>query len=97
MENYIENLNWRYATKKFDAEKSLNHEDVEKLQKSIQLSASSYGLQPYEVFVISDKDTKEKLKVAAWNQSQLTDVLDSEQPTPHPIVKYIAMSLFKDV
>jgi len=73
MENYIENLNWRYATKKFDAQKSLSEEDVAKLQKSIQLSASSYGLQPYEVFVISDKETKEKLKAAAWNQSQLTD------------------------
>lgn len=73
MENYNDNLNWRYATKKFNAAKSLSQEDVENLQKSIQLSASSYGLQPYEVFVISDKETKEKLKAAAWNQSQLTD------------------------
>ncbi|MBI6119944.1 NAD(P)H-dependent oxidoreductase [Salegentibacter maritimus] len=73
MENYNEKLNWRYATKKFNPEKSLSEEQVEYLQKSIQLSASSYGLQPYEVFVVTDKETKEKLKEAAWNQSQLTD------------------------
>ncbi|MBE7640370.1 NAD(P)H-dependent oxidoreductase [Salegentibacter sp. BLCTC] len=73
MENYNEKLNWRYATKKFNPEKSLSEEQVDYLQKSIQLSASSYGLQPYEVFVVTDKETKEKLKEAAWNQSQLTD------------------------
>ena len=61
MENYNEKLNWRYATKKFNPEKSLSQEDVDYLQKSIQLSASSYGLQPYEVFVVTDKETKEKL------------------------------------
>lgn len=73
MESYNEKLNWRYATKKFNPEKSLSEGEVEYLQKSIQLSASSYGLQPYEVFVVTDKETKEKLKEAAWNQSQLTD------------------------
>ena len=73
MENYIENLNWRYATKKFNTDKKLSEDDVQRLVKSIQLSASSYGLQPYEVFVISDEETKAKLKPAAWNQSQITD------------------------
>lgn len=73
MENYIDNLNWRYATKKFDTTKKLSDETVETLLKSLQLSASSYGLQPYEIFVISDKETKEQLQVAGWNQAQFTD------------------------
>lgn len=73
MENYIENLNWRYATKKFDPSKKLNEEAIAKLLKSLQLSASSYGLQPYEIFVVSDEKTKEKLKLAGWNQAQFTD------------------------
>ncbi|HKL35884.1 MAG TPA: NAD(P)H-dependent oxidoreductase [Salegentibacter sp.] len=73
MENYNEKLNWRYATKKFNSDKSLSQEDVDYLQKSIQLSASSYGLQPYEVFVVTDEETKKKLRDAAWDQSQLTD------------------------
>ena len=72
-ENYIENLNWRYATKKFDKERELSEEDLEKLLESVRLSASSYGLQPYEIFVIKDPETKQKLREAAWNQPQLTD------------------------
>jgi len=35
-------------------------------------SATSYGLQPFRVLVITDKETKEKLRAAAFNQPQLT-------------------------
>ncbi|SDS62975.1 NAD(P)H-dependent oxidoreductase [Gramella sp. MAR_2010_147] len=70
---YNEDLNWRYATKKFDSEKEINEEDLNTLLESIQLSASSYGLQPYEVIVVKDKETREKLKSVAWNQTQITD------------------------
>lgn len=73
MNTYIENLNWRYATKIFDNSKKVSSEDLEKLMDSIQLSASSYGLQPYEVLVIENPEIREKLKPAAWNQSQITD------------------------
>lgn len=70
---YIEDLNWRYATKKFDNEKELSEENLNTLLQSIQLTASSYGLQPYEVIVVKDMETREKLKAAAWNQTQITD------------------------
>lgn len=70
---YNEDLNWRYATKKFDAEKELSQDDLNSILESIQLSASSYGLQPYEVIVVKDGETREKLKAAAWNQTQVTD------------------------
>lgn len=70
---HLENLQWRYATKKFDSEKKLSAEDLEELLESVRLSASSYGLQPYEVIVVSDPEVREKLKAAAWNQSQITD------------------------
>jgi len=70
---YIEDLNWRYATKKFDSGKEINQDDLNILLESIQLSASSYGLQPYEIKVIKDQETREKLKAAAWNQTQVTD------------------------
>ena len=71
--NLLENLKWRYATKKFDASKSINKDDLEKLKEAVQLSASSYGLQLYKVFIITNKELKRKLKAAAWNQDQLTD------------------------
>ena len=70
---YIEDLNWRYAVKKYDASKNLEEADLEALLTSVQLSASSYGLQPYEILVIKNKELREKLKEAAWNQTQITD------------------------
>ena len=73
MEQYIENLNWRYATKKFDASKKISTEDLETLKKAIQLTASSYGLQPYKILIIEDTETRKKLLEASWGQSQITD------------------------
>ena len=70
---YNEDLNWRYATKKFDSEKEISKEDLNTLLESIQLTASSYGLQPYEVIVVKDEKIREQLKAAAWNQTQITD------------------------
>ncbi|SDS11385.1 NAD(P)H-dependent oxidoreductase [Christiangramia echinicola] len=70
---YNDDLNWRYATKKFNAEKEISQEDLNILLESIQLTASSYGLQPYEVIVVKDQATREKLKEVAWNQTQITD------------------------
>ncbi|MCM5661630.1 NAD(P)H-dependent oxidoreductase [Galbibacter mesophilus] len=73
MSTYLKNLEWRYATKKFDNIKKVSEQDLETLKEAIQLSASSYGLQPYKVLIVSDQETKEKLKPAAWNQTQITD------------------------
>lgn len=70
---FIENQNWRYATKKFDASKKISSQDLETLKEAIRLSSSSYGLQPYKIFIIEDTDLREKLKPAAWNQTQITD------------------------
>lgn len=71
--DYIDKLYYRYATKKFDASKSLNNEQIEDVKKAIQLTASSYGLQPYEVFIIKDEELRKKLKEASYGQPQITD------------------------
>ncbi len=73
MNNTLENRNWRYATKKFDNSKKISNEDLELLLEATQLSASSYGLQPYHVFVITDTTIREQLKPVSWGQSQITD------------------------
>lgn len=71
--DFLENLNWRYATKKFNPNKKVSSDDMNALLEGIQLSASSYGLQPYEVFVIEDTELREKLREVSWNQPQITD------------------------
>jgi len=73
MNPYIESLHWRYATKVFDASKKVSESDLEILKEAVQLSASSYGLQPYKVFIIEDENLREQLKPLSWNQSQITD------------------------
>ena len=70
-ENIIQLLNWRYATKSFDSNKKLNDAQLATLLNAIQLAPSSYGLQPYQIIVVSNQEIKEALKVAAYGQSQL--------------------------
>ena len=73
MNTFLENQNWRYATKKFDASKKISNQDLETLKEAIQLSTSSYGLQPYKVFIIENPEIREQLKPFSWNQAQIVD------------------------
>ncbi|MDY2587879.1 NAD(P)H-dependent oxidoreductase [Winogradskyella aquimaris] len=69
----IEDLKWRYATKKFDPTKTISDEDFETLKSAMQLTASSYGLQPYKILNIEDKALRTKLRAASWNQPQIEE------------------------
>ena len=69
----LENLQWRYATKKYDPSKKVSEQDINQIKEAIRLSASSYGLQLFKVLDIQDKELREKLKPASWGQPQLTD------------------------
>lgn len=73
MNNYIENLQWRYATKKFDASQKIAEGDLQILLQSMQLTASSYGLQPYHILVIEDLGVRKKLQSVSWGQTQIVD------------------------
>ena len=69
----IDKLQWRYATKKMDPTKAVPPEKVEQILEAIRLTASSSGLQPYEVLVITNKEVREQIKPIANGQSQITD------------------------
>ncbi len=73
MTDLISKLNWRYATKKMNPAKVVPQEKVDRILEAIRLTASSSGLQPYEVFVVTNKEVREKIKPLAWNQQQITD------------------------
>lgn len=73
---FIENLEWRYATKMFDSGKKVSSQDLEEIKQSVQLSASSYGLQLYKVLIIKDEMLKERLKPYSWNQNKITNCSD---------------------
>lgn len=69
----ITKLKWRYATKKMDPSKVVPAEKVARILESIRLTATSSGLQPYEVFVVTSPDVRAQIKPNAWGQGQVTD------------------------
>jgi len=73
MNNYIDSLQWRYATKKFDRNKKVSDTDLKTLLESMRLTASSYGLQPYHIFVITNPEIRKKLQPVSWGQTQIVD------------------------
>ena len=73
MSNFIQDANWRYATKKFDATKKVSNEDLDTLKEAIRLSSSSYGLQPYKVIFVENPELRAQLQPVSWEQTQIVD------------------------
>jgi nitroreductase/dihydropteridine reductase len=69
----IEALQWRYATKKYDPSFQLDPKDKETLEQVLQLTPTSYGLQPLHFIWLEDTTLLEKTKTLAWNQQQIVD------------------------
>jgi len=66
-------LNWRYATKSFDASRKIPEQTWETLEETLVLSPSSFGLQPYRFLVIRDPSVRKQLQPHSWNQTQVVD------------------------
>jgi nitroreductase len=64
---------WRYATKVFDPNRTIDAATWEALENVLVQSPSSYGLQPWKFLVISDPTLRQQLRPESWNQSQITD------------------------
>jgi len=73
MNTFIENQNWRYATKKFDPTKKISADDLNTLKEAIRLSSSSYGLQPYQIIIVENPELRARIQPASWGQSQVVD------------------------
>ena len=67
----LEKLRWRYAAKAFDPNKKIPETDWETLEEALRLTPSSYGMQPWKFFVITDQTLKDSLISASYNQSQV--------------------------
>ncbi|MQA41111.1 NAD(P)H-dependent oxidoreductase [Rugamonas aquatica] len=73
MTEVIDKLNWRYATKKFDAAKKVDDAKLEHILEAIRLAPTSSGLQPFEVFVVNNPELRAKIQAVGWNQAQITE------------------------
>ena len=70
--NYLEALQKRYSVKKFDKEKTVSKEVLERILQAGKLSASSLGLQPYRLIIVESPEVKEKLISGYYNPSQIS-------------------------
>lgn len=68
----VDALQWRYAAKRMNGKK-VDSSKIDSLLSAIQLSASGFGLQPYQILVIENEDLKAKIQPAAFNQPQIVE------------------------
>jgi nitroreductase / dihydropteridine reductase len=66
----ITDLNWRYASKAMNNE-VVTTEKLDAILEATNLTATSYGLQPYTILVVNNVDIKTKLQAAAYGQPQV--------------------------
>jgi nitroreductase len=72
-ESVLHQLNWRYATKRFDPTKPIPPATWAALEQSLVLAPSSFGLQPWKFLVVDTPALRQQLRAASWGQSQVTD------------------------
>lgn len=66
-------FDWRYATKKFDPTKKVPADTWAALERSLVLTPSSFGLQPWKFIVVTNPAVRDKLLPASWKQAQVVD------------------------
>ncbi len=69
----IDRLNWRYATKKMDPSRAVPEDAVERILEAARLAPTSSGLQPFEIIVVTNPETRARLRAVAFDQAQITD------------------------
>lgn len=72
-EQLLHQLHWRYATKKFDSTKQIPNDLWQTLEQSLVLAPSSFGLQPWKFFVITDFTLRQQLVEHSWGQPQVAE------------------------
>jgi len=88
-------LRWRYAVKRFDSAKKITEAEWSALEESLVLSPSSYGLQPWKFYVVTNETVKTELLPHSYNQPQTVEcshlvVIAAKKDTcPEDIEKYL--------
>lgn len=68
-QSFTSSLEWRRAVKHFGS----GVIDVTPVLEAMMNAPSSFGLQPYKILAVTNKEIKEKLKPVSYNQSQVTE------------------------
>jgi nitroreductase len=73
MDEYLNNLRWRYATKKFDPKQKLSAAETDMLEEVLRLAPNSYGFQLWKFYRIDDPAVRAAVRDAGYGQTQITD------------------------
>jgi nitroreductase/dihydropteridine reductase len=68
----LEDLKWRYATKKMNGN-IVPKEKLDYILEAARLAPSSSGIQPYKVIAISNRKLLEQIRPFSFDQTQITD------------------------
>ena len=71
--SFLKHLNWRFATKKFDSKKKVSKKHISQICEAVRFAPSSFGLQTWHTYVISDPNIKRKIQRISYMQSQVID------------------------
>jgi nitroreductase len=73
MPDFLNQLEWRSAEKHFDPAKPVDDSTLDKVLEATKMAPSSFGIQPYHVYIVSNPEVKVQLRAAAYDQAQFTD------------------------
>ncbi|BAV04240.1 Nitroreductase [Filimonas lacunae] len=68
----LTDLQWRYATKKMNGQ-AVSQDKVDYILEAASLAPTSSGLQPFEIFVITNKELLQQIHPIAYGQQQVLD------------------------
>jgi len=89
--NTIENIEARRSIKHYDPEHEMPEADLKELLRVTKLAPSSFNMQNYRILVVRDKELRQQIREAAWDQAHVTDAsvlfilcadLDAHQEDP---------------
>lgn len=87
--SFINLMNQRYTTKKYDNSKRIEREKIEELKEILHLSPSSINSQPWQFTFVSDEEVKTKLSEVSWLNT--SKVLDSDMVVVFSSINNVAL------
>lgn len=75
--SFLENMQQRYTTKKYDKTKKINPTTISELKEIVRLSPSSINSQPWQFSFISDQETRNKLSEFSWHNKNIVRDCDT--------------------
>lgn len=95
MDEYVNNLIWRYAVKKFDPQQKLLSAETDMLEDALRLTPNSFGLQLWKFYRIDDPAVRAAVREAGYGQSKITEashlyaLASKIAPTVHDVGEFI--------